>query len=149
MKKIMIVDDDSTVLAICRAVLGDLYQLTLKKSGLQALGYLKGASLPDLILLDTVMPGLGGLEVLKSLKDDEQFREIPVILMSAESHLEEEIEGYRLGAADYMQKPVNPDLLKMKLKRQMDYQSEKRTAKRLKVSLMSLKQQIELLLSEG
>lgn len=66
-KRIMIVDDDETSLAIATAMLEDDYEVVAAKSGLQALGRLQEEKMPNLILLDMVMPGTSGMDVLKAI----------------------------------------------------------------------------------
>lgn len=118
MYHIMLIDDDPTSLAIGKALLGDQYRLTLIRSGQQALGSLLGADLPDLILMDMLMPGISGMEVLKQLKDDDRLKAIPVIFLTGESDQRWAVESYCGGAADFLSKPVDPDLLRIKIKRQ-------------------------------
>lgn len=120
MYKIMIVDDDPTSLAIGKALLEPSYKIILMKSGVQALGYLKNNPKPDIILLDMVMPGTSGLDVLKALKEDRKLDDIPVIFLTSIDDNGLEIEGILLGATDFIRKPVNPSLLKKKI----EFQSE-------------------------
>lgn len=148
MYKIMIVDDDSTSLAIARALLEKEYHLTLVHSGMQALGFLKGDDLPDLILLDMAMPGLNGMEVLKSLKESALLKEIPVVILTGEGDTKKEIESYRIGAADFLQKPVNADMLRIKLRQQFEAIGLKRENQKLKAALGEIKDQVAQLFSE-
>ena len=69
---------------------------------------LQGDSLPDLILLDIMMPGLSGLQVAEQLKADPRTRDIPIIFLTAMAAVEDEIHGLELGAADYITKPISP-----------------------------------------
>lgn len=120
MYKIMIVDDDPTSLAIGKALLEPAYKIVLMKSGIQALGYLKNNPIPDIILLDMVMPGTSGMDVLKALKEDPTLQDIPVIFLTSNDDNRLETEGLLLGAADLIQKPINPSLLKKKLEHQTE-----------------------------
>lgn len=115
MHKIMIIDDDLVSLSIGKAFLDDEYEVTLVYSGQQALGILKDAVMPDLILLDMLMPGISGMDLLKLIKKDEKLKDIPVIFLSGESNIDVEVEGYLNGACDFLQKPVNAFLLKAKI----------------------------------
>lgn len=139
MYKVMMVDDDPTSLAIGKALLEGEYDLTQARSGVQALGFLNGRDLPDLILLDITMPGLGGVDVIKALKGSDRLQEIPVIFLTGASHVEEEVNCYQHGASDFLEKPVDPDLLRIKLKRQIYYLELKRENERLKQNLSLIK----------
>lgn len=138
----MMVDDDPTSLAIGRALLETDYELTMARSGVQALGFLKTQALPDLILMDMMMPGLGGMEVLKTLKSSQDLHEIPVIFLTGTSQIGEELESYAIGASDFLQKPVNPEMLKIKIKQQIYYLSLKRENIKLKNAIYQIKAQL-------
>ena len=105
---VLLVDDVSMNLEIISAL--------LEKSGLVVLAVGSGqeaveraeSSLPDLILLDVVMPGIDGFETCRRLKQREATRDIPVIFMTALSATDDKIEGFRVGAVDYVTKPLNP-----------------------------------------
>lgn len=143
MYKIMIVDDDPTSLAIGQALLEGKYELTLARSGVQALGYLNADTLPDLVLLDMVMPGLNGIEVLKTLKESERLKDIPVIFLTGEANKAEILASYGNGAADFLEKPVNPELLNIRLQQQIQYLELRRENKRLRGNLQLLKEKFE------
>lgn len=149
MYKIMMVDDDPTSLAIGRALLEKDYQLVLMRSGVQALGYLKSGELPDLLLLDMAMPGISGIEVLKALKSDPALCEIPVVFLTGGSDITEEIESYREGAADFLQKPVNPQMLRIKLQQQFSWLETKKENIKMKAVLRQMHQQLEQALQNG
>jgi len=72
--------------------------------------------IPDLILLDIMMPGLSGYEVLTRLKSNEKTRDIPVIFLTAMSAMEDEKKGLELGAVDYIAKPVSPPIVMARVK---------------------------------
>lgn len=126
LRKIMIVDDDSTSLAIGRAFLDGKYEVSLAHSGHQALGALKDEHIPDLILLDMQMPGMNGLDVLKSVKQDERLKDIPVIFLTGDRSVDLEIEGYTNGASGFLNKPVNKYLLMVEIQQHLDYNDLKR-----------------------
>ena len=149
MYTIMIVDDDPTSLAIGRALLENDYRLLLKRSGLQALGSLKEGERPDLMLLDMVMPGVDGMEVLKSLKADPDLRNIPVIFLTGESHVEEEVKSYLSGAADFIQKPVNAEMLRIKISQQLRFLELQRENIRLREALRAVKNQVDPWFPQG
>ena len=101
---IMIVEDDSFVMDIYETKLKvEGYQVMEAINGLDAIKKLEGgAELPDLILLDIVMPYMDGLEFLKKIKKEEKFKNIPVILLTNLSQREEIDTGLGLGANDYL-----------------------------------------------
>lgn len=121
MYSVMIVDDDRTNLAISKALLEPNYNIILMKSGVQALGYLKSNPAPELILLDFSMPATSGTDVLKALQADERYKDIPVIFLTSSSDDKLMIvQGLLSGAADSIDKPVNPDLLRKKVNDQIE-----------------------------
>jgi len=111
-KKILIVDDTSENIQILVEVLKDKYTTIVAINGERALRLAAKDPVPDLILLDVMMPGMDGYEVCARLKADEKTREIPVIFVTAKSETEDELKGFELGAVDYIAKPVSPPLVK-------------------------------------
>lgn len=109
-KKILIVDDARENIDVLRGVLVD-YAKMAALTGSQALAIAKSDDPPDLILLDIMMPGMDGYEVCRQLKDDEKTRNIPVIFLTAKSSVEDEIMGFKLGAVDYIIKPISPPVV--------------------------------------
>ncbi|MCG8636031.1 MAG: sigma 54-interacting transcriptional regulator [Desulfobacterales bacterium] len=103
---IMIVDDSPTNIDILAGTLKDQYRLTIAKSGQTALDRLE-QQLPDLILLDIVMPGMDGFEVCRRLKADPRTREIPIIFITAMEEAEQKTRGFELGAVDYIIRPFH------------------------------------------
>lgn len=106
MKKqtIMIVEDDSFVMDIYQTKLSlEGFEIISAYNGMEALKKLEGGELvPDLILLDILMPYVNGLEVLKKIKSNEKLNKIPVILLTNLSQKEEIGQGFVLGAKDYL-----------------------------------------------
>lgn len=104
---ILIVDDTPKNLQLMSSLLKQKgYKLYITNSGENALNFLK-TTLPDLILLDVMMPGLSGFEVCRLLKKDERLKDIPVIFLSAKNETEDVVEGFEAGAVDYIVKPFN------------------------------------------
>jgi DNA-binding response OmpR family regulator len=103
-KKIMIIEDDYFVMDIYHTKLTQAgFDVIGAKDGLEALKKLQEEKqIPDLILLDIIMPYLGGLEVLEKVKKDDQLKEIPVILLTNLSQKTEIDRGMELGAKDYL-----------------------------------------------
>lgn len=143
MKKIMIIDDDTTSLAIAKALLESEYEVVTMQSGLQALGYLQDHQPPELILLDMVMPGTSGMDVLKALKEIHKLADIPVIFLSSMEGMDFEVEGFTHGAEDFIQKPIHAQLLKMKIRRQLYIHQLKEENQLLQRKLQLLKIKID------
>ena len=143
MKKIMIIDDGTTSLAIAKALLESEYEVVTMQSGLQALGYLQDHQPPELILLDMVMPGTSGMDVLKALKEIPKLADIPVIFLSSMEGMDFEVEGFTHGAEDFIQKPIHAQLLKMKIRRQLYIHQLKEENQLLQRKLQLLKIKID------
>lgn len=109
-KHILIVDDVTTNLKVAAEVLQDHYQLSMAKSGAQALDFLKKVK-PDLILLDIRMPGMDGYETLERIKSNMDTANIPVVFLTVDDQRESEIKGLKMGAMDFILKPFEPDVM--------------------------------------
>ena len=107
---ILVVDDTPANLTLMTGLLQDDYQVRAATSGEKALKIAFSDNPPDLILLDIMMPEMDGHEVCRRLKADEKAREIPVIFLTAMSEAEDEEKGLKLGAVDYITKPVSPPI---------------------------------------
>jgi signal transduction histidine kinase len=101
--------------------LKDDYRLKLATSGEQALQFAETPPLPNLILLDVVMPEMNGYQVIKYLKENKVTKNIPVIFVTALSSISEEEKGLMLGAIDYIIKPYSPPLVKMRIHNHLRY----------------------------
>jgi len=117
---ILVVDDTADNLSLMSELLKDLYKVKVANSGEKALKYVQGDSKPDLILLDIVMPGLSGYDVIRELKSNPSTRDIPVIFLTAMSAMEDEKKGLEMGAADYVTKPISPPIVLARVKTQLE-----------------------------
>ena len=108
---VLVVDDAADHLEIVLEYLRPLYQVRTAESGVEALAQAKILPLPDLILLDVVMPGMDGFEVLAALREAPETRNIPVIVVTALGMDEDEERGLKLGAVDFVVKPICPATL--------------------------------------
>ncbi len=115
LRKVLVVDDDVTTLHILKNTLKEMCQVTLVTSAQQALNFLS-KNIPDLILLDVEMPQMNGYELIGILKASAQYRDIPVIFLTGLEGQDSELTALRLGALDYMQKPVIPELVRARVK---------------------------------
>lgn len=116
LNRILIVDDEPQNLKILTEYLRDDYKIMVAKSGEQALKALSGHSLPHLILLDIVMPGMDGYELCRRLKENPLTRNIPVIFISALGSQDDEVKGFEAGAVDYISKPFKPVIVHARVK---------------------------------
>ncbi|WP_374361951.1 two-component system response regulator [Pseudoduganella danionis] len=113
---ILIVDDTPENLSLMSELLRHAYKLKIANSGVRALKLASTGELPDLILLDIMMPEMDGYEVCQILKAHPATREIPVIFLTAKADIEDEEKGLQIGAVDYITKPVSPPILMARLK---------------------------------
>jgi two-component system phosphate regulon response regulator PhoB len=106
--QILVVDDEPDISALLAYHLArESYRVRTAASGSEALRAME-LEAPDLVLLDLMLPGLSGLEVLREIRRQLAWRDIPVILLTAKSEEQDRLEGLRLGADDYVSKPFSP-----------------------------------------
>jgi putative two-component system response regulator len=124
-RTILIVDDNSTNLAMGKDMLKDDYKVFPIPSGEILLDLLENIT-ADLILLDIEMPKMSGFEVIKILKANPKWSQIPVIFLTIRSDEQSELEGLRLGAIDYVLKPFSAPLLRKRIENHLAIESQKR-----------------------
>ena len=111
-KKILFIDDDPTILLISEMMLKDLgYDVITADGGVSGIELLKTNDI-DLILLDLMMANIYGLDVLKYIKEKEEFKNIPVVIQSGIKDSDEINKAYKLGASYVLLKPYNQKDLK-------------------------------------
>jgi diguanylate cyclase (GGDEF)-like protein len=103
--RILIADDDLDGVLLLSGVLKDECAIVTAKDGIEALNRAGSAPHPDLILLDIMMPGIDGRDVLRQLKGQSFTKDIPVIFVTGKAGMDDEIRGLELGAVDYINKP--------------------------------------------
>ncbi|MBW2238443.1 MAG: response regulator [Deltaproteobacteria bacterium] len=119
-QKILIVDDTPENIQILMETLKDDYKIVAAINGEKALKMAEMVPFPDIILLDIMMPGMDGYEVCNRLKNNEKTKNIPVIFITALSEEEDEAKGLALGAVDYIAKPINPELVKARVRNHLE-----------------------------
>ncbi len=124
-KTIMVVDDDRLNLLVAQKLLGEDYHVAAVNSGELALHYL-GKNLPDLVLLDIQMPVMDGLEVMRRLQENEQWRKIPVIFLTADRTEKTEETCFKMGAVDYIGKPFVPAIMMQRIHRTLELEDYKK-----------------------
>ena len=128
---VLIVDDTPDNLQMLHALLQHQYKVKIANGGKPALKLASAWPLPEVILLDIMMPEMDGYEVCRRLKKDPFTSEIPVIFLTAKSEVEDEEKGFELGCVDYITKPISPPIVLARVK----------THVRLKRALERLKDQ--------
>jgi two-component system, sensor histidine kinase and response regulator len=119
-KHILIVDDNLKNLQVTTGILqGEDFLVSVATDGQAALSLLE-KEVPDLILLDILMPDMNGFEVCGILKEQERFRELPVIFLTARTEPEDLVEGFLAGGVDYITKPFNKEELLIRVKNHLE-----------------------------
>ncbi|MBI3130198.1 MAG: response regulator [Acidobacteria bacterium] len=112
---VLIVDDlPSNVLVMGEALAGEC-EVLFATSGAEALE-IAGRIPPDLVLLDVVMPGMDGFEVCRRLKAEERLAGVPILFLTTQGEEDDAAKGFEAGAVDYLTKPVNPSLVKARVR---------------------------------
>lgn len=114
---ILAVDDDEISGCIVEKMLGEHYCVMVAKTGEEALAFLNNNSIPELILLDVHMPDMDGLDVIRRLKNNEKYADIPVIFLTSDEDEETEVQGFHEGAVDFIKKPFRKDVAVQRIQR--------------------------------
>jgi len=143
---ILVVDDNPSVITLIREVLSIIgYTIDTALSGEEALKKI-ALKKPDLILLDVEMPGISGFEVCRKIKSDVSTNDIPIVFVTGKTGFNDELEGLRLGAQDYIYKPFNVHVFQTRIKNHLElnrlHKNERQTRKRFKAE----KEQSDILL---
>jgi len=115
-KLILVVDDEPVNIRLANSILRDDYSIRTAASGVEALRLVQSAPMPDLILLDVMMPKMNGYEVCRSLKANPQTRDIPVIFLTGQIQDTDETQGFEVGAVDYIHKPFSVAVVKARVR---------------------------------
>jgi diguanylate cyclase (GGDEF)-like protein len=123
---LLIVDDENSNLKYLSHILMEDYTIFSATNGLSAIEKAKEYK-PDLILLDILMPGLDGYQTLSEIKKTEEIKKIPVIFITGLDTAKDEEKGLSLDAADYIIKPFNPTVVKLRVRNQIQIVNQLRT----------------------
>ena len=105
---ILVVDDDPDIRELVGQILSDNnYDLVTAADGEEALEIIKNRRF-DLIIMDLMMPGISGMEVCQQIKQDPDLSEIPIIMLTAKAGISDRIDGFMIGADEYITKPFDP-----------------------------------------
>ncbi|MBF0147424.1 MAG: hybrid sensor histidine kinase/response regulator [Magnetococcales bacterium] len=110
-ERILVVDDEKTNIDVMVGLLSNEFRVLVAKDGLQALKRTRSAPIPDLILLDIIMPEMDGFEVCRQLKGDPSTSGIPIMFITGMNNPADETRGLQLGAVDFVRKPFNPSVV--------------------------------------
>jgi putative two-component system response regulator len=136
-KKIILVDDDPTNLRVAKKILMDQYDVFTVPSAEKLFRFLE-KTLPDLILLDVMMPEANGYDVIRILKKNQDLEDVPVIFLTSKSDSESELLGFSLGAVDYISKPFSPPLLLKRIETHLQFESQKQALKNWNENLQQM-----------
>ena len=114
--KILIIDDEMSILKLLRHYLSEFYEVTIVSDGLEAFSWMQQGNIPALIVADIQMPNIDGNEFLKQVKLSNIFSKIPVIMLSSLDTSNERVKFLKNGARDYLVKPFNPEELHLRIK---------------------------------
>lgn len=134
---LLLVDDDSENIQVVHSILKDGYKVRVAMNGPKALELAKVEPLPDLILLDVMMPHMDGYEVCARLKADQRTREIPVIFLTGKTDVADETRGFEVGAVDYIHKPFSPPIVTARVRTHLMLRDAHETVAQQLVSINS------------
>lgn len=127
-KKILIAEDENHIRRLVRVILGkEEYEIIEAKDGREALEKVS-SEMPDLIILDLMMPKIDGIEVCRQLKGNALTRKIPVLMLTAKREMSDKVVGVRAGADDYLTKPFEPRELRARVRTFLDKEKKERNA---------------------
>lgn len=134
--RILVVDDEKHNIDVLNDILSPMYDVLIAKDGVTALKMAK-EFVPDLILLDVVMPEVSGFKVIATLKNNEITKNIPVIFVTSLDDYKYEEKGFELGAVDYITKPFRNAIVMARVKTQIQMADYVRTIERMVDALKS------------
>ena len=124
-QRILIVDDTPSNIHVLMETLKDDYAIIVATTGPKCLTLASGPTPPDLILLDVMMEGMDGYEVCRRLKGDVRTEGIPIIFVTTLNQSEDEALGLELGAVDYITKPINPAIVKARVRNHLELKAHR------------------------
>jgi diguanylate cyclase (GGDEF)-like protein len=143
-QKLLIIDDTPSNISTLNETLREEYDVFFATSGAEGLR-VASALVPDLILLDIMMPGMDGFQVCRKLKSAEQTSRIPVIFVTAAVNPEEEAKGLECGAADYITKPISPPVVVLRVRNHLELTRRSRMLEALSEELARKNRQLQML----
>ena len=136
-QSIMLVDDNMANLNVGKKILQDSYEVYALPSADRLFAFLEH-TIPDLILLDVIMPGMSGFDTIKILKSNARCADIPVIFVTSRTGEIDELEGLSLGAVDYVAKPFSAAILLKRIENYLLIEKQKAQLKNFNVNLLQM-----------
>lgn len=148
--RILVVDDDISLLEQLEQELGETYQVSLALSGKQALTYLRSGQWVDLILLDVIMPEMDGFETLQEIRRMEKYSRKPIIFLTGLNTPIDEVHCLSV-SSDYIAKPFSPMVLKSRIERALKFAGclDTRKLEQLPHSLSEMELYTAILIAQG
>ncbi len=143
--RILIVDDMPINLQVLSDFLKSDYHIKVATTGAKTIEIALSPNPPDIILLDIIMPEMDGFEICRHLKNNSETEAIPIIFITAKGDAEDELQGLKLGAADYISKPFNPTVVKARIKTQLELKDSGDRLKQMKKELRQALEEAEML----
>lgn len=147
MKTLLVVDDTPDNLSLLSALLKDEYRVKVANNGEKALKIAVADPKPDLILLDIMMPGMDGFDVIAELKKNPETRSIPVIFITGRTDEASEVSGLVAGAVDYIAKPFNPVIVKARIATHLALRDTRRLLEQRNDELLQERRTVEDILT--
>jgi phosphoserine phosphatase RsbU/P len=138
---LLLVDDDAENIQVVHAMLKDDYKIRVAKNGAKALELARVEPVPDLILLDVIMPEVDGYEACSRLKADRKTRDIPVIFLTGKTDVADEARGFAVGAVDYIHKPFSPPVVTARVRTHLMLRDARETVNQ---QLSTLNRELEM-----
>ena len=139
-RSILIIDDEKANIMVLTSILSSNYRVLALKDSREAV-QVAAEELPDVILLDVLMPEMDGFEVIEELKNNNKTKDIPVIFITGLDSTEAEEKGFKLGAADYIAKPFHPAIVQLRIHNQIKLQERDLIERDLNV-VLKLKEEL-------
>ncbi len=146
-QKVLIVDDTLANIEILYNILQGEYEIFFAKSGTDGLRIIR-KELPDLILLDIMMPDMDGYQVCAAIKEDPITAVIPIIFITAMTNVEAETKGLDCGAIDYITKPISPPIVKARVRNHLELKRSRDLLQSLALELGEKNRKLEILARE-
>ncbi len=150
-QKILLVDDEKDIIEFLEYnLIKEGYDVISANDGVEALQML--GKKPDLIVLDVLMPKMNGFEVCAKIREDEEFKDIPVLFLTAKISEADEVHGLSIGADDYITKPISPKKLVARIKavlRRTDADNELKNRQKIELGPISINREQYTVLING
>ena len=145
--RVILVDDNVANLDQGRSILRTFYEVFPAESAAKLFEILEKI-IPDMILLDIEMPGMDGYEAIKKLKSDDRYYKIPVIFITAKNDTKSEVEGFDLGAVDYVTKPFSAPMLLKRIEKELLFVKQKNDLLKTQADLQNHLDNLQTLVHE-